>query len=187
MSALSPTGMLLCYNPQMFVYLWNAFWSWYERTYTLNISIAFGLFLLQILHLIWLSGEVVTAYVYGTPAFVLEGLWKNVIVLVDYTEIPALVSVSLIYISQLRHQFDKTALLYLVFLNSQWLHIFWITDEFVVTSFNQQGTILPIWLAWLAVGIDYLELPVMWDTGKKVFIAIKDRRSEEEPKLSFEE
>lgn len=179
--------MSLCYTSQMFVYLWNGFWSWYERTYTLNISIAFGLFLLQILHLIWLSGEVVTSHVFGTPAFVFEGLWKNVIVLVDYTEIPALVSISLIYINQLRHVLDKKALVYLLFLNSQWLHIFWITDEFVETSFNYEGTILPLWLAWMAVGIDYLELPVMWDTSKKVLVALKERKSKQELRQAFVE
>ncbi len=156
--------------------IWRGFWEWYERTYTLNVSIALGLFLIQIIHLVWLSGEVVWAHVFGAPLFTFTGIWEAIIVLVDYTEIPALISVSLVYINELRHGGGFKSILYLVFLNSQWLHIFWITDEYVVTMFNNPGTVLPIWLAYLAIAIDYLELPVMLDTLKKFSAAIRDRR-----------
>ncbi len=165
----------------------SSFWSWYERTYTLNITIAFVLFLLQIIHLFWLGGEVVAGDVLGSPLFSLKGLWETIIVLVDYTEIPALLSVSLIYINELRKGWDGKSFLYLVFLNSQWLHIFWITDEFVETSFNNEGTILPFWLAFVAIGIDYLELPVMYDTSKKVVKALRDGGRKEELRDAFEE
>ena len=37
-------------------------------------------------------------------------------------------------VNELRRGFSWRALLFLAFLNSQWLHIFWITDEFVVES-----------------------------------------------------
>lgn len=156
--------------------MWKSFWEWYERTYTLNVSIALGLFLIQIVHLVWLFGSVVWARVFGTPLFEFAGLWQAVIVLVDYTEIPALLSVSLIYIDELRKGWDGKSALYLVFLNTQLLHIFWITDEFVVTAFNSGGTVLPVWLAWVAIGIDYLEVPVMFDTFKKFFQAWRERR-----------
>ena len=58
----------------------------------------------------------------------------------------------------------------MLLLNSQWIHLFWITDEVLVAQFT--GTIpvlIPIWLSWVAIGIDYLELPVMYDTIKKFF------------------
>ena len=168
--------------------MWNSFWAWYERTYTLNISVALGLFLLQIIHLLWLFGEVVWTHLTGAPLFTLGGvegfgvsdLWEYLIIAVDYTEIPALLSVSLIYINELRRSTSLTAsrksLLYLLFLNSQWLHLFWITDEFVVTAFNSHGTVLPLWLAWVAIGIDYLEVPVMIDTLKKFLAALWDKK-----------
>jgi len=151
------------------------FWGWYERTYTLNISIAFGLFTLQLVHLVWLFGEVVWASLVGEPLFVLEGIYKWLIIFVDYTEIPALLSVSLVYINELRKGWNTKEFLYLLFLNSQWLHLFWITDEFVETTFNEPGTILPVALAWLAILIDYLEVPVMIDTAMKFFRTMRNR------------
>ncbi|MBI3255992.1 MAG: hypothetical protein HYZ63_03405, partial [Candidatus Andersenbacteria bacterium] len=65
---------------------------------------------------------------------------------------------------------------YLVFLNTQWLHLFWISDEFVIHTFLGEphgGTILPTWLAWVAIMIDYLEVPVIIDTLRKVGRALK--------------
>ena len=68
-----------------------------------------------------------------------------------------------------------------IFLNSQWLHIFWITDEFVVNEFtgNAAESSLPAWAAWLAILIDYLELPVIYDTMKKLAVAVRERRIEQ--------
>lgn len=129
----------------------------------------------------------VAGNIFDSPLFVFEGLWETVIVLVDYTEIPALLSVSLIYINELRQGWDGKSFLYLLFLNSQWLHIFWITDEFVETSFNNAGTILPFWLALAAIAIDYLELPVMYDTTKKVLQTLREGYSKEELRQAFDE
>lgn len=167
--------------------LWQGFWGWYERTYTVNVSIALGLFLIQLVHLAWLTGEVVWTHLFGAPLFVFAGIWEKVIILVDYTEIPALISVSLVYIDQFRHERDFKSVLYLVFLNSQWLHILWITDEYVVTMFNNPGTILPLWLAYVAIAIDYLELPVMLDTFKKFFAAVGQRQVRKFLKEDFRE
>ena len=66
-----------------------------------------------------------------------------------------------------------------MFLNSQWLHIFWITDEFVVESNESQATVLPAWLAYAAILIDYLELPVIADTVRKTVVALRGARLEE--------
>jgi len=160
--------------------MWRAFWAWYERTYTLNVSIAFGLLLLQIMHLFWLSGEVVWGRLFGEPLFALAGWHELLIAFVDYTEIPALLSVSLVYINELRQGWNIKSILYLFFLNSQWLHIFWITDEVVAVTLSGSVLItIPLWLAWVAIGIDYLEVPVMVDTGRKFFRAVRERRARE--------
>src|SRR3989344_889405 len=143
----------------MINFMWSAFWRWYERTYTLNISIALGLFLLQIVHLIWLFGEVVWTKAFGTPLFTFGPIHDLVVAVVDYTEIPALISASLIYINELRKLWSWKNILYLIFLNSQWLHLFWITDEIVVTSLT--GTVavtIPLWLPRVAKGIDFFVL-----------------------------
>ena len=158
------------------------FWTWYERHYTLNIAIAAGLFLLQLAHLYWLSADVVAVRLTGDSYFRLDGFVHAVILLVDYTEIPALIATSLVYLNDLRrHGFAWKPLLFLIFLNSQWLHLFWITDEFVVGEFSgrgsgDSGSGIPAWLAWVAIGIDYLELPVIVDTFRKLFASIREGR-----------
>ena len=156
---------------------WKKFWDWYDRHYVLNLSIAAGLFIIQLIHLYWLSADVVALRLVNKSFFHLTGIWEIIILLVDYTEIPALITTSLIYINALRKKFSLKSILFLIFLNSQWLHIFWITDEFVVDSFTGSGpgTLLPFWLAWIAIGIDYLELPVIFDTVKNLFDALKKK------------
>lgn len=160
--------------------MWRAFWLLYERTYTLNVSVALGLFLLQIVHLIWLFGEVVWAKLFGIPLFTLEGFWKFLIVFVDYTEIPAIISVSLVYIHDLQGRWSIRNALYLGFLNIQWLHLFWISDEFIITSFTGSASVLfPLWLAWIAVLIDYLEVPILFDLSKRFGKAARQGRLEQ--------
>ena len=156
----------------------HRFFTWYERHYILNVAVAAGLFLLQLIHLYWLSADVVARRLTGTSYWELDGLLRYVILIVDYTEIPALFSVSLVYLNELRKGFAPSSLLFLLFLNSQWLHIFWITDEFVVREFTGAGgaSSLPSWLAWIAILIDYLELPVIADTLKKFVVAVRTRR-----------
>lgn len=154
--------------------MFKKFWSWYESHYTLNLGIAAGLFLLQIFHLIWLFGEVITAKLFGTPLFELHDAPKFFLIFVDYTEIPAIIAASFVYIDELKNRFVWKPLLYLFFINSQWLHLFWITDEFVVDAFVENAPLLlPAWLAWVAILIDYLELPVIVDTLKRFFSSLK--------------
>jgi hypothetical protein len=155
----------------------NRFWDWYNRHYTLNITIAATLFGLQIVHLIWLTFDPLWFKLFGEPFLELEKPWSWPLLLVDYTEIPVLVSVSLVYLNELRDGFAWKPVLYLVFLNSQWLHIFWITDEFVVASNDGGAAVgMPTWLAYVAIGIDYLELPVIYDTVRRMLVALRDRR-----------
>jgi len=143
------------------------FWAWYERHYTLHVGITAFLFLWQLVHLWWLSAHVVSLRLFGRSFFELSGIWKTLIIVVDYTEVPALVGVSLVYIAALRKGFDRKSALMLFFTNTQWIHLFWITDAFVLREFfGRGGTPLPAWFAWAAIGIDYLELPVIYDTVK---------------------
>jgi hypothetical protein len=156
---------------------WSAFWAWYERHYTLNLSIAAGLFLLQIVHLYWLGADVIAYRLFEESFWNPSELVEKVIIVVDYTEIPALIGASLIYVNELRKGFSAKPLVLLLFLNSQWLHIFWITDEFVVAQFSggPAETSLPAWAAWIAILIDYLELPVIYDTLKRTLAALRAR------------
>jgi hypothetical protein len=144
----------------------------------LNITVAALLFLLQLVHLYWLTADVVAQRLVGESYFSPAGWLYAGILIVDYTEIPALISVSLVYVNELRKGFTWKPVLFLFFLNSQWLHIFWITDEFIVSELTsgEAGTALPVWLAWVAIGIDYLELPVIVDTMKKFVAALRERR-----------
>ena len=156
----------------------DRFFAWYERHYAPNVGVAAGLFLLQLVHLYWLSADVVARKLTGESYWEIDGWLAPVILLVDYTEIPALLSVSLIYANELRKRFEWRSVLLLLFLNSQALHILWITDEFVVGELVRGGggSGLPGWLAWLAIGIDYLELPVILDILGKFAAALRARQ-----------
>ncbi len=144
------------------------FWQWYERHYKTNLKLTAILFSWQVVHLIWLAAVVVVPELFSRPRPDLPHWFNLLLAFVDYTEIPALLGISLIYIHELRKKFGWKNFLLLLFLNSQWLHLFWITDEFVINAFTNQFYVnLPLWLAWLAILIDYLELPVMFDTFKK--------------------
>jgi hypothetical protein len=151
--------------------VWRGFWAWYERNYLLNVAIASALFVLQLVHLTWLGADPIAQRLANESFFSPEGLLRYLIYAVDYSEIPALVAVSLVYVNELRRTFAWKPLLYLLFLNSQWLHILWITDEYVASELA--GPSLPAWLAWLAILIDYLELPVIFDTLKRLTLALR--------------
>ena len=155
--------------------IFDFFWKWYEKHLTLNLSIAAGLFTLQLIHLYWLTVHVVFHKVFGVSFWDPTPFLEWLLIFVDYTEIPALITTSLVYINELRKKYNIKSILYLIFLNSQFLHIFWITDEFVEARLTgaPEATILPLWLAFLAIAIDYLELPVIFETLKKLFDLLK--------------
>lgn len=134
------------------------------RWYRLFVRAATALFLLQLVHLVWLTLDVVIFRLTGFGLFPTE--LDILLALVDYTEIPALVGVSLVYFHEiaLKKATAKTWL-YLGFLASQLLHIFWITDEVIIKLVaGEVLVVLPAWLAWVAIAVDYLEIPVMVDT-----------------------
>ena len=124
--------------------------------------------MLQLIHLYWLFEHVVVSRLFGISLFSLSPVWQVLLVFVDYLEIPVIISVSIVYIHKLRNGFSWGPLVLLFLLNSQWLHILWITDGFVIETFTSSALLLwPMWLAWVAIGIDYLELPVMYDMVKR--------------------
>ena len=146
----------------------QSFWRWYERNYTLNVGLTAVLFLWQLFHLYWLGVDVIATRLTGMSYFPINNFWQTLLILVDYTEIPAIISTSLLYLFEIQKQFRWKILGLLILLNSQWLHLFWITDEFVVGVFREGGaTVLPAWLAWVAILIDYLEFPVIFDITRR--------------------
>lgn len=158
----------------------DKFWAWYKRHYLFTLTVTTFLFLLQLFHLYWLFTDVVLMRLTGRSFFILPPFWGLLSTILDYTEIPALISTSLIYIHLLREKFEKKNLLYLFLLNIQWLHLFWITDQVVVERIGLSQGYLH-WatiVAWVAILIDYAELPVMYDTARQTVIALKKYFSE---------
>jgi len=152
----------------------RGFWRWYQRHYLAVLVVTTGVFLLQIFHLYWLFTDVVLQRLTGHSFFgqgpVAHAVGLSSLV-ADYLEIPTLISASLLYVNELRRKgFNWRAVGFLIMLNTQWLHIFWITDEVVVQYFA--GPVAPQWsalLAWVAILIDFLELPVIYDTLRRVW------------------
>lgn len=162
--------------------MFSKFWIWYNKHLTLNVSIAASLFILQLIHLTWLTLHVVLYRLSGTSYWNPSPFWQNIIIVVDYTEIPALLGTSLIYINEIRKNGFKIKPAWYIFaLNIQLVHIFWITDEFVAQTFIGENAgplvALPAWLAWLAILIDYLELPVIFETFGKMLDLLKGEKS----------
>lgn len=154
----------------------DAFWQWYQRHFTINLSITSFLFLLQIFHLYWLFSDVVLLKLTGESYFLLDSVWGRLSIIFDYTEIPALITASFLYLHHLRQNGSFKNLFYLILVNTQWLHMLWITDEYVVRHFSHAD--LVHWgsiLAWVAILIDFFELPVIYDTVKQTFSELQSK------------
>lgn len=154
----------------------DKFWQWLERYRTIHIGLSAALFLIQLFHLYWLFTHIVlfrlTGHSYYNPNLILQ----TFLILADYTEIPALISTSFLYLSELRQGFKIKNILFLFLLNSQWLHLFWITDEVIYNAFTGHAAIIiPAWLSWVAIAVDYFELPVIYDTIKQLLLLSKKK------------
>jgi hypothetical protein len=148
--------------------VFRAFWDWYNRHYLANLLVSTGIFLLQLIHLYWLTGYVVNRLFGWDILFIPES--SPLYAIPDYLEIPTLITVSLLYISILRKGWEWRPFVYLILLNTQYIHIFWVTDELVVKTLTEATLIgWNSWLAWIAIGIDYLEVPVIIDTVRRVW------------------
>ena len=110
------------------------------------------LFLTQLIHLTWMTTYVVPVHMGFHP------IWNPPsapLALADYLELPAILTTSILYIRT-----RQWKLLFLV--DGQLFHIYWITDEIILS----RSTLNPV-LAWAAIMVDYLELPVIFDTIRR--------------------
>lgn len=133
-------------------------------------------FLLQLFHLYWMTTDIVFFRAFGHPFWNPGHFWNTIIALVDYTEIPAIITSTVFYIHQYKKAEEKKwrSILFLFLINSQWIHLFWITDEIIYEQIAGTSlVVMPVWLSWIAISIDYLELSVMYDTIKKAIISLR--------------
>jgi hypothetical protein len=150
------------------------FWTKYE---SLNLKITFILISLQILHLYWLTADVVLQRIAGESYLGLPRELLPLFIVVDYVEIPALVSGITFYLFSIfkRRSHSRKNVVFLLLLAIQVVHIFWITDEIVYESLlDNDLVIFPVYAAWTAILIDYLEIPVMVDLFYKTFKIKRD-------------
>lgn len=156
------------------------FWLRYEN---LNLKVAFFLVSLQLIHLYWLTADVVAKRITGESAFVLSqrGPLFLIFVVIDYIEIPALVA-GLTYYSLSIYYHQKGSAknaLFLTMLAVQVFHIFWLTDEVVYDVFSGSSAVeIPYYAALIAILIDYLELPVIADLFYRTFVRNKETLGE---------
>ena len=151
--------------------------DFYRRYETLGLKITFILIALQLIHLYWLTTDVVLQKIFGQSFFLFPKNLLPLFVVIDYIEIPALISGIIFYIYSIRsgEENSKKGYLFLGLLGVQVIHIFWITDDVVYSSFFKSSFVeIPFVLAWIAILIDYLELPVIADLFYKVIK--KERR-----------
>ena len=145
------------------------FLRWYDQFEDFNIVFTSFLFSIQIIHLIWLTTNVVLPQLFNLPLHISSGMSNIAIAVVDYTEIPALLSISLLYFRSFKKRANKKDLYFLILLNVQWFHMVWITDEVVLKTLGSTSLVnhWNIVLAWIAIMVDYLELPVIFEILKK--------------------
>jgi hypothetical protein len=148
--------------------------NFYLRYQNINLKISFILISLQLLHLYWLTTDVVIYRLTGTDYFRDLSDFILLFIIIDYIEIPALVSgliyyfFTIIYDKKEKERRIKNTIL-LILLAIQSIHIFWITDDVVYTTFVGSDLIyMPEYFAWIAILIDYLELPVIYDLLKRI-------------------
>lgn len=154
--------------------IFKNFFDWYKRNYKLNLYITSGLFIWQLVHLYWMATDIIALRIFGYELWNVGRIGNFIISVVDYTEIPALVLGSLFYINEIQKKFSWKSVVFLILLNSQWIHLFWLTDEIVIAQFTGTAlVVMPIWLSWCAILIDYLELPIIYDTLKKAFLSLR--------------
>ena len=152
--------------------MYNKFINFYLRYQNLNLKISFLLISLQLLHLYWLTTDVVLYRITGTDYFVEASGFVLLFIIIDYIEIPALVSGIIYYFFDLIYNKKEKRIkdtIFLILLAIQSIHIFWITDDIVYSTFVGADLIeLPEYIVWIAILIDYLELPVIYDLLKRI-------------------
>jgi len=135
--------------------------SFYERYESIGLKVTFVLVSLQIIHLIWLT----TFVILDAPELT-GGIPPIVFAVIDYLEVPALVSGLIFYgISAIEGRSRGKDIIYTGLLTIQFLHLYWITDTFIYMSLNFGQY---VWLALVAILIDYAEVPVIVDLFRKL-------------------
>ena len=154
--------------------MFKKFINFYLRYQNINLKISFILISLQLLHLYWLTTDVVIYRLTGIDYFVGLSNFIILFIIIDYIEIPALVSgiiyyfFALIYDKKEKEKRIKNTVLLILFA-IQSIHIFLITDDVVYATFVGSDLIyMPEYFAWIAILIDYLELPVIYDLLKRI-------------------
>jgi hypothetical protein len=162
--------------------MFKKFMNFYLRYQNINLKISFILISLQLLHLYWLTTDVVLYRLTGTDYFGELSDFILLFIIIDYIEIPALVSgliyylFTIIYDKKEKEKKIKNTVL-LILLAIQSIHIFWITDDVVYTTFVGSDLIhMPEYFAWIAILIDYLELPVIYDLLKRIIKKEKEKK-----------
>jgi hypothetical protein len=137
----------------------------FEKLKTFLIKISFILMALQIIHLFWLTCNVTLPLFNFNDLKFSEGSF--LFVSIDYLEIPSLIITCTSYLFIIFRESHKPKnILYFGMLVLQFLHIFWITDEFIVNYLDD----LPIYLLVFVVFIDYSELFILLDLGKRLLV-----------------
>ena len=147
------------------------FINFYHRYENLSLKITFILISLQLIHLYWLTSDVVLQKIFGKSFFIVPKTFLPLFVVIDYIEIPALVSGIIFYTYNIHSDKEDTkrSYLFLGMPSVQVFHIFWITDDVVYNSlFKLSFLEIPPVLAWIAILIDYLEIPVIADLLFKI-------------------
>ena len=150
---------------------WKRVAGFYEGYENLGLKVTFLLIALQVIHLYWLTTTVVIARLFGENLFLFPQVPTLLFVVIDYLEIPALFTGMVFYALQIHDRGGRVRknLIFISLLAVQVFHIFWITDDVVYTTlFNKVAIEIPLYLAWAAIFVDYLELPVVGDLFAKI-------------------
>jgi hypothetical protein len=148
--------------------------NFYTKYENLNLKIAFVLIALQIIHLYWLTTDVVLQRITGESFLFLSESLLPLFIVIDYLEIPALASGITFYALRAYNRKDARSALFIVLLGLQFFHIYWLTDDIVYDLLFGTALVgLPVWAAWIGILIDYLEIPVILDLFRRV---IKSRK-----------
>lgn len=149
----------------------------------MNLKVAFFLISLQLVHLYWLTADVVIKRLVQDqgPGLSQTGLLFLFFIIIDYIEIPALVAGLTYYALKFykNHRERPKEILFFMLLAVQVFHIFWITDEVVYETFFGPSSALqlPYFAAWAAILVDYLELPVIADLFYRTIVKGERRKT----------
>jgi hypothetical protein len=150
--------------------LWRPLAAWYRRHYLATLIVTTALFLLQLFHLYWLFTDVILKRITGHSYFIFPPQGLLIYVLIDYFEIPTHLSAMGLYFYEFRQGIKMKSLFFFFLLQLHWVHLLWITDDVVVNTIADHP--LLAWgslAAWIAILIDYLEVPIIVDRLHQVW------------------